>query len=598
MVPYKDGGANEGHSLREGPVRVRLRQPPGPRAEADDARDDHRRVARGRVGRGDRLRRHAVPRDPGTRTASASIGGITSSRCTNEEVYVVQKMVRAAFGNNNVDTCARVCHSPTGYGLKQTFGTSAGTQDFKSVDEADVIVVIGANPTDAHPVFASRMKQRLREGAKLIVVDPRRIDLVRTPHVEAAAPPAARARHQRRRSSTRWRTSSSPRAWSTDDFVAERCEGYRGVGRRSSPSRRTARRRSRRSPACRPPSVRAAARLYAAGAQRRDLLRPRRHRAQPGLDDGDGHGQPGDGHRQHRPRRRRRQPAARPEQRAGLAATWARSRTSCRATGTCPTTRCATSTRRCGARTILPEPGLRIPNMFDAALDGSFRALFVQGEDIAQSDPNTKHVHAALAGARAARRAGPVPQRDGEVRARVPARHVVPGEGRHVHQRRAPDQPGAPGDGAEDRQARVADRLRDRRRRWATRCTTTTTSQIMDEIAATTPTFAGVSFDLLDKVGSVQWPCNDDAPAGHADHARATGSSAARAGSSQTHVRADQGAQHPQVPADPDDRPDPVAVQRRRADPAHGERRPGTRRTSWRSTRTTPRTAASTTATG
>ena len=95
-------------------------------------------------------------------------------------------MVRAAFGNNNIDTCARVCHSPTGYGLKQTFGESAGTQDFRSVDKADVILVIGANPTDAHPVFASRMKKRLREGAELIVADPRRIDLVRSPHIEAA----------------------------------------------------------------------------------------------------------------------------------------------------------------------------------------------------------------------------------------------------------------------------------------------------------------------------------------------------------------------------------------------------------------------------
>ena len=95
-------------------------------------------------------------------------------------------MVRAAFRNNNVDTCARVCHSPTGFGLKQTFGTSAGTQDFRSVDHADVILLIGANPTDAHPVFASRMKRRLRRGARLIVVDPREIDLVRTPHIEAA----------------------------------------------------------------------------------------------------------------------------------------------------------------------------------------------------------------------------------------------------------------------------------------------------------------------------------------------------------------------------------------------------------------------------
>ena len=115
-----------------------------------------------------------------------AIGGITSSRCTNEEVFAVQKMVRTAFRNNNVDTCARVCHSPTGFGLKQTFGTSAGTQDFRSVEHADVILLIGANPTDAHPVFASRMKRRLRQGAQLIVADPRRIDLVRSPHVEAA----------------------------------------------------------------------------------------------------------------------------------------------------------------------------------------------------------------------------------------------------------------------------------------------------------------------------------------------------------------------------------------------------------------------------
>jgi formate dehydrogenase major subunit len=88
--------------------------------------------------------------------------------------------------NNNTDTCARVCHSPTGYGLGQTFGTSAGTQDFDSVMHTDVVVVIGANPTDGHPVFASRLKKRLRQGAKLIVIDPRRIDLVKSAHIEAA----------------------------------------------------------------------------------------------------------------------------------------------------------------------------------------------------------------------------------------------------------------------------------------------------------------------------------------------------------------------------------------------------------------------------
>ncbi len=111
---------------------------------------------------------------------------ITSSRCTNEETFLLQKLVRRGFGVNNVDTCARVCHSPTGYGLRTTFGTSAGTQEFDSVSAADVIMVIGANPTDGHPVFASRIKNRLRQGAKLIVIDPRRIDLIRAPHVESS----------------------------------------------------------------------------------------------------------------------------------------------------------------------------------------------------------------------------------------------------------------------------------------------------------------------------------------------------------------------------------------------------------------------------
>ena len=118
--------------MRQGSVRVGLRHPPGPGADADGARDDRRCVARGQW---DEAIAYVARRlaEIQAEYGAGAIGGITSSRCTNEEVYVVQKMVRAAFGNNNVDTCARVCHSPTGYGLKQTFGTSAGTQDFKSV---------------------------------------------------------------------------------------------------------------------------------------------------------------------------------------------------------------------------------------------------------------------------------------------------------------------------------------------------------------------------------------------------------------------------------------------------------------------------------
>src|SRR4029079_6875470 len=153
-----------------------------------------------------------------------SIGGITSSRCSNEETYLVQKLVRAAFGNNNVDTCARVCHSPTGYGLRWTLGESAGTQNFDSVMQADVIMVIGANPTDGHPVFASQMKRRLREGAKLIIADPRRIDLVRTPHIQAD-------HHLKLRPGTNVALINSlahvvvTEGLVNEAFVRERCEG-------------------------------------------------------------------------------------------------------------------------------------------------------------------------------------------------------------------------------------------------------------------------------------------------------------------------------------------------------------------------------------
>ena len=253
-------------TLRQGPLRVRLRHPPRPAMSPmvrETIDDEWREVAWDEAIATVADGLPAIQAEHGV----GAIGGITSSRCTNEEVYVVQKMVRAAFGNNNVDTCARVCHSPTGYGLKQTFGTSAGTQDFKSVDQADVILVIGANPTDAHPVFASRMKRRLREGAKLIVVDPRRIDLVRTPHIEAALPPAARARHQRRgrqRDGPRRRHRGPRRPRSSCASGARTSTS----GPSSSRGPRTAPRRSPRSPASPADELRAAARLYAAGPQR------------------------------------------------------------------------------------------------------------------------------------------------------------------------------------------------------------------------------------------------------------------------------------------------------------------------------------------
>ncbi len=185
MVPHKDGKANHGHSCVKGRFafgyathKDRITKPMI-RASIKDAWQE--------VSWEEAINHAASElKRIQAKYGKDSIGGITSSRCTNEEVYIMQKLIRAGFGNNNVDTCARVCHSPTGYGLKQTFGESSGTQDFDSVMKADVILVIGANPTDGHPVFGSQMKKRLRQGAKLIVVDPREIDLVKSPHIKAS----------------------------------------------------------------------------------------------------------------------------------------------------------------------------------------------------------------------------------------------------------------------------------------------------------------------------------------------------------------------------------------------------------------------------
>jgi len=187
MVPYKDGKANRGHSCVKGRFaygyathKERILKPMIREKITDPWREVSWDEAYGFAAAKFKHIQEEYGRD--------AVGGITSSRCTNEETYLVQKLVRAGFGNNNVDTCARVCHSPTGYGLATTFGTSAGTQDFDSVEDTDVAVIIGANPAAAHPVFASRLKKRIRQGAKLIVIDPRRIDLVHTPHVSADSP--------------------------------------------------------------------------------------------------------------------------------------------------------------------------------------------------------------------------------------------------------------------------------------------------------------------------------------------------------------------------------------------------------------------------
>ena len=511
MVPARDGGANEGHSCVKGrfawgyATHTERQLHPMVRERITD---DWRRVS------WDEAIAHVADRlsDVQRRHGNGSIGAITSSRCTNEEVFVVQKMVRTAFGNNNVDTCARVCHSPTGFGLSQTFGTSAGTQDFRSVEQADVILLVGANPTDAHPVFASRMKRRLRAGARLIVVDPRRIDLVRSPHVEAAY-------HLQRRPGTNVAVMNALAHVVVTEglldrrFVGERCEDrsfadwLEFVADPANSPEVVAERSGV------PASVlRDAARLYAAGGNAAIYygLGVTEHSqgstmvmAMANLAMATGNlGREGVGVNPLRGQNNVQgscDMGSFPHELSGYrhisdAATRA-------------------LFEQEWGHPLQPTPGLRIPNMLDAALDGRFKGLFVQGEDIAQSDPNTIHVTEGL------RAMEVVVVQDLFLNETARFAHVfLPGtsflekDGTFTN--------------AERRINRVRPVMAPRsgKHEWQVACEIAaamdapmayeSASEIMDEIARLTPTFSGVSFDHLDAVGSVQWPCTPERPFG------------------------------------------------------------------------------------
>ena len=373
----------------------------------------------------------------------------------------MQKLIRGGFGNNNVDTCARVCHSPTGYGLRTTFGTSAGTQDFDSVEHTDVVILIGANPTDAHPVFASRMKKRLREGAKLIVIDPRRIDLVRTPHVEAAY-------HLPLLPGTNVAVLTAlahvivTEGLVNEAFVRERCDWdefqdwaafRRRAAQQPGGGGEGFRRAGGDDPRRGPP--------LCDRRQRRDLLRPRRHRAQPGLDHGDGDRQSRHGDRQPRAPGRRRQSAARPEQRAGrvrhgLVPARALRLSPYLRRGDAHDVRGAVG--RASRQRAGPAHSQHARRRRRRHLQGALRP--------GRGHPAVRSRHQArLGGPRGdgmRRRAGPVPERDRELRPCLPARLDLPGEGRHLHQCRAPHPARAQGDGAEVRQGRLGDHPRHR----------------------------------------------------------------------------------------------------------------------------------------
>jgi formate dehydrogenase major subunit len=511
MVPYKDGKANRGHSCVKGRFawgytthQDRILKPMIREKITDPWRE---------VGWDDAIARvvsefKRIQQAHGAR----AVGGITSSRCTNEETFLVQKLIRAGFGNNNVDTCARVCHSPTGYGLSTTYGTSAGTQDFDSVEQSDVVMVIGANPTDGHPVFASRLKKRLRQGAKLIVVDPRRIDLVHTPHVEAA-------HHLPLLPGTNVAMLTAlahvivTEGLVNETFVRERCDWneFEDWAAFVSDPRYSPEAVAKISgvPA---DLIRQAARLYATGGNAAIYygLGVTEHSqgsttviAIANLAMATGNiGRPGVGVNPLRGQNN--------VQGACDMGSFPHELSGYRHISN-DATRAMFETL--WGRSLDKEPGLRIPNMLDAALDGSFRGIYIQGEDILQSDPDTKHVAAGLAAMEC------VVVQDLFLNETARYAHVfLPGstflekDGTFTNAERRIQRVRkvmAPKNGLADWEITqvIAQAMG---LGWDYKHP----SQIMDEIAVLTPTFTGVSYDKLDEFGSVQWPCNDKAPEG------------------------------------------------------------------------------------
>jgi formate dehydrogenase major subunit len=511
MVPNRDGHANHGHACVKGRFAFGYTNHPDRITSPmirDSINDSWQEVS------WEKAFEFAASRlqDLQARYGRKSIGGITSSRCTNEEVYVVQKFIRAAMGNNNVDTCARVCHSPTGYGLKTTLGESAGTQTFDSVMQADVIMVIGANPTDAHPVFGSQMKRRLRQGAGLIVCDPRAIDLVKSAHVHAD-------HHLQLRPGTNVALINALAHTIIDEgledkqFIASRCEdeAYRTwcsfIGeQRNSPEQMEA------ITGVSAASVRAAARLYANA--------------------GNGAIYYGLGVTEHSQGSTMVMGIANLAMltgnlgREGVGVNPLRGQNNVQ--GSCdmgsfphelpgyrhlsdPATRSLFETE--WNIQLDPEPGYRIPNMFDAAVAGEFKGIYIQGEDMAQSDPDTQHVQAALTAMEC------VIVQDLFLNETAKYAHVfLPGASflekdgtftnaeRRISRVRKIMEPVA-GMGEWEVTAALS-------RAMGYEMHYQHASDIMDEIARLTPTFHGVSYAKLDELGSIQWPCNADHPDG------------------------------------------------------------------------------------
>ncbi|MEO3741852.1 formate dehydrogenase subunit alpha [Plantactinospora sp. B5E13] len=428
-----------------------------------------------------------------------AIGVVSSARATNEENYLAQKFARTVLGTNNIDNCSRLCHSPSAAGLTASFGMAGGTNPFDDLDRADCILVAGANPTEAHPVVGARIKQRVLDGARLVVVDPRRIDLVDVADVHVRARPGTNVAVFNGIARALLDNGHVDRT-----FVRDRVSGFAELAEllRDYPLDRVAR----------------LAGVDAAVLQQAALLYGGASR--PAIVYGLGiteHTHGTDGVRTLANLAILTGSVGTPD---GCGVLTLRGQNNVQGAsdmgalpdllpGYQPVTDGGVRARFSRAWGVdVPErPGLRILDMFDAATTGRLHALYVIGEDIAQTDPDTRRVQAALAAcdlvvchdlflSRTAEHADVV----------LPAVSFLEKDGtfvnferrvQRVHPALAP-----PGQARTD-----FDILHLVARRMGADLGCPTPADAMAECATLTPTFAGISHERLDRDGPLHWPC-------------------------------------------------------------------------------------------
>ncbi|MEX2529913.1 MAG: formate dehydrogenase subunit alpha [Gemmatimonadota bacterium] len=432
---------------------------------------------------------------------------ISSSRCTNEENFLMQKFARVVMGTNSIDNCSRVCHSPSAYGLGQALGTGAGTNPFEDVFHSDLIVLVGANPTEAHPVFGSRIKQAVLKGCRLIVLDPRNTELARLAHLHLPLRPGSNVAV----------INAMQHVLVTEglidpEFIERHALGFEEV--KAELEGCTPEWASGIS-GVDPELIREAARMYGRAEAAQFLWGLGVTEAGHGSNSVFGMinmavmtgniGRPGAGTSPIRGQNNVQgasdvgalpnvfsdyRPVTDELARADHRRVW----------GVEPPT----------------NHGLRIPDMFDASLAGTLKCMYILAEDVAQSDPNTNHVTAALEaldflvvqeifmtptaefadvilpGTTFLEKSGTFVNSDRRIQRVRQAIDPLPGtmvDGDIVNTiaRRmgadlgADDGPGTP----------------------------VNPGKVMDEIAALSPKWGGVSYTRLDEHGFLQWPCWD-----------------------------------------------------------------------------------------